>query len=187
MSIYRYLYVYIYIYIHMNVCIWMSLYRYLYVYIYIYIHMYVCIWMSIYRHSARGEAPYVCRALHLYIDLDVSCHTHEWVMSHIWMSHVTHTNTSCHTDRFPRIAGGMRSGGNRAHATHTNELCHAYEWVMSPTWLCYITHMNESCHTHSCPRIAGGMRSGGTRARAVQSRTSATTGTTIRLLLTGIR
>ena len=26
-----------------------------------------------------------------------SCHTYEWVMSHIWMSHVTHLNESCHT------------------------------------------------------------------------------------------
>ena len=25
-----------------------------------------------------------------------SCHTYEWVMSHIWMSHVTHMNESCH-------------------------------------------------------------------------------------------
>jgi len=25
------------------------------------------------------------------------CHTHEWVMSHLWMSHVTHMNESCHT------------------------------------------------------------------------------------------
>jgi len=25
------------------------------------------------------------------------CHVYEWVMSHIWMSHVTHMNESCHT------------------------------------------------------------------------------------------
>jgi len=35
-----------------------------------------------------------------------SCHTHEWVMSHTWKSHVTHMNESCHT----------------------------HEWVMSQLW-----------------------------------------------------
>jgi len=43
----------------------------------------------------------------------------EWVMSHTWMSHVTHMNESCHT----------------------------HEWVMSHTWMSHVTHMNESCHT----------------------------------------
>jgi len=28
---------------------------------------------------------------------DMPCHVYEWVMSHIWMSHVTHMNESCHT------------------------------------------------------------------------------------------
>ena len=46
-------------------------------------------------------------------------HTCEWVMSHIWMSHITHVNESYHT-------------------------C---EWVISRMWMSHITHMNESCHT----------------------------------------
>ena len=45
---------------------------------------------------------------------------HEWVMSHIWMSHVK----------------------------HMNEWCHAYEWVMSHKWMSHVTYMNESCHTN---------------------------------------
>ena len=44
---------------------------------------------------------------------------HEWVTSHIWMSHVTHMNESWHT----------------------------YEWVMSHIWMRHRTHMNESWHT----------------------------------------
>jgi len=55
-----------------------------------------------------------------------SCHTYEWVMSHIWMSHVTHMNESCHIWM--------------SHVTHMNESRHAYEWAMS--------HMNQSCHTY---------------------------------------
>jgi len=61
----------------------------------------------------------------LRVVLDESCHTHEWVMSHIWMSHVTHMNESCHT----------------------------YEWVMSHIRMSHVTyvkrhvtHMNESWH-----------------------------------------
>ena len=49
-----------------------------------------------------------------------SCHTHEWVMSHIWMSQVTHMNESCHT----------------------------YEWVMLHIWMSHVTHMNKSCHKY---------------------------------------
>ena len=52
--------------------------------------------------------------------MNESCHTYEWVMSHIWMSHVTQMNESCHT----------------------------YEWVMSYIWMSHVTHMNESCHTY---------------------------------------
>jgi len=39
----------------------------------------------------------------LHKDLQVSCHACEWVMSHIWMSHATHMNESCHTCCFSRI------------------------------------------------------------------------------------
>jgi len=52
--------------------------------------------------------------------MNESCHTYKWVMWHIWMSHVTHTNESCDT----------------------------YEWVMSHIQMSHVTHMNESCHTY---------------------------------------
>jgi len=71
------------------------------------------------------ESRYMSRTHHTwvaYVTFDViqneSCHTYEWVMSHIWMSHVTQVNESCHT-------------------------C---EWVMSHIWMSHVTHMNESCH-----------------------------------------
>jgi len=44
-----------------------------------------------------------------------SCHTYEWVMSHICMSHVTHIHDSRHTYEW---------------VTHTNESRHTYEWVI---------------------------------------------------------
>jgi len=66
-----------------------------------------------------------------------SCHIYEWVMLHIWMSHVTHTmshithmNESCHT-----------------YGWVMDESCHTYEWVMSRIRMSHVTHMDESCHT----------------------------------------
>jgi len=53
-----------------------------------------------------------------------SCHTYEWVMSHVRMSHVTRINESCHT----------------------------YEWVMSHVWMSHVTRMHERfkvlCNLH---------------------------------------
>jgi hypothetical protein len=48
------------------------------------------------------------------------CHTCEWVVSHVWMSHVSRVNESCHT----------------------------YEWVMSHVWMSQVTHMNEWFHAY---------------------------------------
>ena len=49
--------------------------------------------------------------------MNESCHTYEWVMSHIWMSHVTHMNESRHT----------------------------YEWVMSHIWVPCHRHIRGGC------------------------------------------
>jgi len=55
---------------------------------------------------------------------DESCHTYEWVMSRIWMSHVT--KESCHTYEWVM--------SQRSHVTHMNESCDesccTYEWVI---------------------------------------------------------
>ena len=51
--------------------------------------------------------------------MNESCHTHEWCMAHIWMSHGTHMNESWHT----------------------------YERVMAHIWTSHGTHINESWHT----------------------------------------
>jgi len=46
-------------------------------------------------------------------------HTYEWVMTHIWKSHVTYMNESCHT----------------------------YKWVMSHIWMSHVTHPTLGCRT----------------------------------------
>ena len=64
--------------------------------------------------------------------MNESCHTYEWVMSHIWMSHVTRMNKSCHTYEWVM--------SHRRHAC-SRETCHTHEWVMSHVWhaLCIMT------------------------------------------------
>ena len=61
-------------------------------------------------------------------DMNESCHAHEWVTSHLWISHITHINESCH-------ACGC--------------VFHIYEWVMSQTkaWC------GKSRHIHTCEWI----------------------------------
>ena len=54
----------------------------------------------------------------------------ERVVSHLWMSHVTHMNESCHTYKCHTYVWVM-SHIRTSPATHMNESCHTYEWVMS--------------------------------------------------------
>jgi len=82
--------------------------------------------------------------------MNESCYTYEWVMSHIqwvishtWMSHVTHMDELW-----------------MSHVTHMNESCHAYEWVMSHIWMSHVTHVNESCHTCTIGNYHGGFAAG---------------------------
>jgi len=70
-----------------------------------------------------------------------SCHTNEWVMSHIWMRHVTHMNESCRTYEWVvshiwmshgPIAIAQRQSLKRvwkSHVTRMNESWHIREWV----------------------------------------------------------
>ena len=53
-----------------------------------------------------------------------SCHTYEWVMSHIWMSNGTHINESCHTYEWVTLQIRM------SHVTHI--------------WLSYVTYCSGS-------------------------------------------
>ena len=81
-----------------------------------------------------------------------SCHTYEWVMSHIWMNHVAYErvvsrlNGSCHTwlGRLTRVMSHIWM----SHVTHMNESCHTSIWVMSHIWMSHVTYMNVSCQIY---------------------------------------
>jgi len=68
----------------------------------------------------------------------MSCHTYEWVMSHIWMSHVTHMNESCLTHEWVM--------------SHMNESCHTYEQVMPYTCRSHVTYIRMRRVTHAYQR-----------------------------------
>jgi len=107
---------------------------------------------------------YYCVIVHSYewVMTHESCHTQEWLTSHIWMSlthicmsHVTHMNESCHTYAWVMSHIWTVLHMRMRHVTHKNDWCHTYEWVlhtyawvMSHIWMSHVTHMNESCHTN---------------------------------------
>ena len=69
--------------------------------------------------------------------------TNQWIMSHIWMSHVTHMNESCvciHVSTSRRMSEYPTY--SLSVWCHINDSCHK---AMN-----CVTHMNESCHTHEC-------------------------------------
>jgi len=64
-------------------------------------------------------------------------------MSHVWMSHVTHVNESCHTSEWVMSHVWIKS-------------CHTSEWVPSHVWISHVTlrlpqypatHCNTQQHT----------------------------------------
>ena len=66
--------------------------------------------------------------------MNESCHTYEWVMSHIWMSHVT-------------MSHALRT----SHVKHMYVSWHTFKWVMSrprTSRVSEISNVNELCHTY---------------------------------------
>jgi len=91
--------------------------------------------------------------------LNKSCHIYAWgswraqwqgrpikgVISHVWVSHVTHVNQWIHTYE-----------GEVCYRKTAlwSESCHTYEWVMSYIWMSrvIVVHMDESRHTYAWGR-----------------------------------
>jgi len=86
----------------------------------------------------------------------------DWVMPHIWVSHATHMNTSCHTYQWDMPYVWVMSYINesrtiRSHATHVNTSCHTYQWDMPYVWMtcdsfvcvCVLSLRKDSPHADS--------------------------------------
>jgi len=66
--------------------------------------------------------------------------THKRLISHIWITHVSHTRV---THRW------VMSHTRRTRVSHLNESCLTYEWVMSDTQITHVSYLDESCVTHT--------------------------------------
>ena len=76
-------------------------------------------WEKMTRMRREGQGKNVWERDCKWGNAGASCHMYGWVMSHTWMSHVTHMNESCHT----------------------------YGWVTSHIWMSHVIHIDESWHT----------------------------------------
>jgi len=148
-----YIYIYIYIYEYKYIYIWKYAYVYLCVYL-ICIYTYMCIGCHRYQcpaldHWMVGRAQYEAghesfwvmlrtgrshiAEIRYVMSMKDSWHTYKWVMAHIWMSHVTHTNVSCSTAPW-----------------RTMEVAVTHEWVISHTWMNHVTY-NEWVTSYAYP------------------------------------
>ena len=115
-------------------------------------------------YTRNPKRPDTLSTLYTSLRSDVSCtshnssrHTCECVMSHVWMSHVTHTTESCHPWMSHVTHGWVRSHMDESchtwicrgmsQVTSHISSCHVCEWVMSHMWTRHVAHVNESCHT----------------------------------------
>jgi len=77
--------------------------------------------------------------------------SHEWVMSHIWTSHVKHTNESCHTykskiQHITKMLIMHLCRYTHIWLSHMNASRQSFEWVMPPIWMRRVTHTPSSFH-----------------------------------------
>ena len=96
------------------------------------LHSTICkrVWCQNSLSINAPERPPPCHVTHM----NESCHTYEWVMSHIWMSHVTHIRRF---DRERILTSLMeRPPPSIAHPTHTPVPCIASQ----PNLYSYASH-----------------------------------------------
>jgi len=146
-------------------------------------NQYPAIWMKcrtyewVMSHTRRSHVTPMIESCHthvsfIWLDIDLNrhilrvtvaprpatelCHTYEWNMPHVWMSHVAYTNESCHSyDWVMSHVWSVMSHIWMSHVTRSNESCRMHKWVMSHKWMTHVarvmnhvTNMNESCHSY---------------------------------------
>jgi len=150
-------------------CVYLYMYTYKYTYTYIYICVYMYRYIYIYN-SQLQKVSYVnvpCRMCTCHINdwqIGTLCgllsvghvsranetwRTCEWVMSDLWMSHVSHM-WMCHVACIHVI---YIIGELALMWTATGRSCLTCEWVMSHMWLSHVWPVNES-EDHQVPDYA---------------------------------
>jgi len=74
-----------------------------------------------------------------------SCLTYGWFMSRMYLSPVSHTDESCHTSEWVMSHIGMSHVTHMSPVSHTDESRLTYEWVMTMTHIgmSHVAHMTE--------------------------------------------
>jgi len=94
----------------------------------------------------------------------------------MWMSHVTHVDESCHTSEWvmSHIHEWVMWHIWMSHVSRMNESCNTYEWVMSHIWMSHVTHMNEPCHTSHVENAGVFLRARSNRLHALPAARNST-------------
>jgi len=124
-------------------------------------HIYEWFMPRIHKCAHEGVLDTIASQSHFWgtqvTHMNKSCpkQTHEWVMSHMLVSYVTHMN-----DLHFWIAHGAHVQHSTMWMSHVKQMkdsCQTYEWVMSHTYSSidgrctqrsHVAYMNESCHTY---------------------------------------
>ena len=140
----------------------------------------ICVMWLIHTHTATSSGP---RHSHdsrssRNMCMDQLCHTYGWVMSHIWLSHVTHMDESCPDDiavmRAPRalkdilyasralkdilkytFKGPRRSHDSFSYMTHSYVTWRIHMWRDSCTRVTWFMEMYDMTHSYTYRNIAG--------------------------------
>jgi len=92
--------------------------------------------------------------------LDESCHTFQWAMPCMLLSHVSHMNVSCLKYVTHRDEACLTCECVLSHMCHTHgwvmsmcecvmsHICLTYGWVMSNVWMCDVSHMSHTWMSH---------------------------------------
>jgi len=95
--------------------------------------------------KSRETSSYISHRRMVYAThVDESCHTYEWVMSHMGMGHVTRRAASNPNMRWRE----KQSRATRHSVQHIDESVKSHIWrshVMSHKRMSHVAHMNESC------------------------------------------
>jgi len=90
--------------------------------------------------------------IHMWIShvtrINESCHTYEWVMSHRWVSHVTHINEWVMSHISMSHVTHMQRG-----VTDVNQSRHPYSRVLLPMQMRQVTCINENVTCHLYERV----------------------------------
>ena len=90
--LYTYTCLHEYVYKHTNICTCIHKYTFMYMCgIYIHVHLYTHSCLHINIHKCKYMYTQIWKCIHVYIS-----NVHQRVMSHVWMSHVTCMDESCH-------------------------------------------------------------------------------------------